>query len=146
MIKFIKNINRLLPNTLEDYNFLESIEEGELVEVKKITKKRTLQQNRALHLFFKMLSDNFNDLGMTFVYRGLKGIELETPYTETLIKETLWKPIQKALFDIESTTELTTEMINKILETLNKFFGEKGIQVNFPSQFDLLVKQLEKEI
>jgi len=142
---FIKSGDKLEPYSIEDTSLISMLNDGDKVKVKKITKKRSLQQNRALHLFFIMVSDNLNDLGITFVYRGLKGQEIETPYTEILVKETLWKPIQKTLFDIESTTELDTEKINKILDILVNFFAEKGISISFPSRFDLLIEQLEKE-
>jgi len=105
---------------------------------------RSLTQNRALHLFFKWLSIEFNMLGITFNYTGLKGTEMETPYTPTLIKETLWKPLQKTLFDIDSTTELETSQINIILDVLIKFFADRSVLISFPNKFDKLKEEMEK--
>lgn len=104
-------------------------------EIKKFVKTRTSQQNKALHLFFTMLADKMNDAGLEFNYQGLRGQELSMPYNVTIIKEYVWKPIQETLFETDSTTKLTTEHINEILDVLTKFFGERGIPVTFPSQF-----------
>lgn len=56
----------------------------------------------------------------------------------------IWRPIQKTLFDIESTTKIDTAMINKILDVLVNFFANKGVQISFPSRFDLMVKEMEE--
>ena len=114
------------------------------VEIKLKRTKRSLSQNSALHLFFNWVSTELNNLGLTFNFNGLKGMELETPYTGLLVKEVVWKPIQMTLFGIESTTELDTEKINKILDVLIFFFAKNGVEIHFPSQFGLLVKELEK--
>ncbi len=96
-------------------------------------KKRTNSQNRALHLYFTHISNEFNDLGMTFNYTGIKGKTIETIYTSHIIKEFVWRPIQMVLFDIKSTTQINTEQINNIIDILSKHFAEKGIEINFPS-------------
>lgn len=114
----------------------------------KITKKRakrTLQQNRALHLFFKHIALNLNAMGITFNYSGLKGSEMEMPYTEYLVKETIWKPIQMTLFEIESTRDLETFHINSILDVLTNFFAKHKVNITFPSQIDLIAKRFEDE-
>ncbi|MBL4703470.1 MAG: hypothetical protein JKY54_03055, partial [Flavobacteriales bacterium] len=49
------------------------------------------------------------------------------------VKEFIWKPIQNALFDIKSTTKLDTKEINEIIDVITKYFGDKGITVDFPS-------------
>jgi len=106
--------------------------------------KRSLSQNSALHLFFQWVSDELNNMGLTFNFNGIKGMELEIPYTSTLVKECLWKPIQITLFDIDSTTKLDNIMINKILDVLIFFFAKNGIEIHFPNKFDLMVKELGK--
>jgi hypothetical protein len=120
------------------------IEKKAKVELKERRPKRSSLQNRALHLLFKQLSDNLNNLGMTFNYTGLKGVNIEIPHTGNLVKEVIWRPIQVALFDIKSTRDIETKHIDTILDVLTKFFAEKGIDIHFPSKFDLIVKELEK--
>ena len=119
--------------------------EGAIIEIKKVSRKRSNQQNRALHLLFDMVSKELNDLGIPFVYYGLKGIELETEWTGLLFKEFTWKPIQKAMFDIESTTKVNTQQIDKIFQSINKFFAERGIEVTFPNRFDYYLKFYEND-
>lgn len=140
----IKHNDRLIPFDNETSVFVSKLEEGDKVLCEKVKKTRSSQQNRALHLFFKMIAENLNKEGITFVYRGLKGQELETQYTEHLVKEMIWRPIQVTLFKVESTTKLDTTMINKILDVLVNFFANKGVQISFPSRFDLMVKEMEE--
>lgn len=115
-------------------------EQNATIEIKKISNKRSSQQNRALHLFFEMAAKELNSIGIPFVYTGLKCIEIETQWTPELFKEMTWKPIQKELFGTTSTTQLKRNEIDPIFETINKFFSERGIQINFPNQFDYFLK------
>lgn len=94
---------------------------------------RTSQQNRALHKFFAIISEQLNEMGMEYHYFGLKGQELTMMYTPTIVKELVWKPIQKALFDIDSTTKLNTKQMNDVIDVLTKFFGERGVEIEFPN-------------
>lgn len=123
------------------YTLEKLISGGKNCELKEIKKKRSLSQNNALYLLFTNIANQLNELGETFNYTGFKGEEMEMPFTMELIKTTLWHPIQKALYNIDSTTELTTEMINNILDVITKFFGNKCIPIVFPSQFELFLKQ-----
>lgn len=112
-------------------------------EVKKITRKRTLSQNSALHLFFTNLADQLNELGEVFNYTGFNGKEMDMMFTPELIKNTLWRPMQISLFEIESTKDIDTNQINKILDIITNFFAKKGIPVSFPNQFELFLKSLK---
>jgi len=44
------------------------------------------------------------------------------------------------MFGTTSTTKLKTDEIDKIFEVINKFFAEKGIEVQFPNRFDAYLK------
>ncbi len=112
-----------------------------LIELKEIKPTRTNLQNRALHLFFNMISDELNNLGLEFRYAGLVSKEIAIPYTWLIVKDRVWRPIQITLFDIESTKEINTEQINKIADVLIKFFGERGISISFPNIQDYLHKK-----
>ena len=100
-------------------------------EIKK--KKRTVSQNAALHLYFQYISDELNELGLTFSYDSIRGLTLETPYTATIVKELVWKPIQSHLFGTDSTTKLDTKQIDQIIMIFSNYFGQKGIEISFPS-------------
>jgi hypothetical protein len=109
------------------------INNSKKVELIQKVDTRTSRQNSALHLFFTMVSDQLNELGMEFKYSGLNDNDFSLRHTPTLVKEFVWKPIQLALFDIESTTKLNTHQMNEIIDVIVKYFGEKGIVLEFPS-------------
>ena len=104
-----------------------------VVELTEKKKQRTLKQNNAIHLYCEMIAEALNDLGWTFRYSGIKGVEMELKYTPTIVKETIWRPIQMALFGKESTTELTTTEVSEISEQIEMFFAKQGIDLPFPS-------------
>ncbi len=106
--------------------------------------KRSTLQNSALHLYFTIISTELTNLGITFNYSGIKGQNYEMPYTSEIVKNFIWKPIQIALFDFESTTKLTTNNINTIVDVITKFFAEKGIQIIFPSIASFMLKETVK--
>jgi hypothetical protein len=105
---------------------------GFKVELKRLKNTRSTDQNSSLHLFFTMISEQLNELGMEYIYFGLKGQEISLTYTPELVKTFFWKPIQLALFETESTTKLTTEQMNRIIDIIIKFFGDKGVVIEFP--------------
>ena len=102
-----------------------------LLEQKRDT--RTTRQNKALHLYYTIIANELNELGHEFRYEGLKGGVIELRYTTNIVKEFIWRPIQIALFDIQSTTKINTKQMNEIIDVLSKYFGERGVLINFPS-------------
>ena len=114
------------------------IKEGKVFEIKQKKVTRTLKQNSALHKFFVIIATELNDLGEEFTYQGLSVDAISTMYTPDIVKNFFWRPIQIALFDIKSTTDLTTRQMNDIIDVIVKFFGEKGVYVEFPNKEQLL--------
>lgn len=101
--------------------------------------KRTNQQNRALHLFFTHLAKELNEAGLD-MRRTLKE-EVAIPWNADTVKDFLWRPIQLAQVQKESTTELSTKDIDAIYDTLTRYLGEKhGVFTEFPSINGLLLK------
>lgn len=105
-------------------------------------KKRTIQQNRALHLYFQMIADALNDAGLD-MKKVLKP-EVDIPWNKTNVKEFLWRPIQKLQLGKKSTKQLTTDEIDKVFDTLNRHIAKFGISVAFPS-IEQLMEQLPSE-
>lgn len=104
-------------------------------------KQRTLRQNRALHKMFGLLAEVLNDSGYD-MRRTLKQ-DVEIPWSTETVKEFLWRPIQNAQLNKESTTELTTKDIDAVFETLNRHLGDKlGVHVPFPSIDEILIQQM----
>lgn len=95
--------------------------------------QRTLQQNKALHQYFTLLAQELNLAGYD-MKRTLKP-SADIPWTPENVKEYLWRPIQEAYVNKESTRELTTKEIDKVYDVLNKHLGETtGVTVVFPSK------------
>ena len=104
---------------------------------------RTGQQNRALHVLFRLVAETLNEHGLD-MRKALKP-EIDIPWTDKAVKEFLWRPVQKAQLNKQSTTELTTVEIDQVFDTLNKYFGERfGLHVPFPS-IDGILLQMEAE-
>lgn len=102
-----------------------------------LPKKRTNQQNKSLHLYCKIVADELNNLGQTWNMAGWFGKSYEVPFSYLIVKENQWKPIQLALFGDESTTQLTTDKINKIVDVLNKHYSDRfGFSVQWPAVED----------
>ena len=96
-------------------------------------KQRTIQQNKSLHLFCDMLAQAFNDAGLD-VQKTLRH-DIEIPWNGTLVKELIWRPVQEAMTDKHSTTELDRIEPSQIYEVLSRHLGEKfGLHVPFPSE------------
>lgn len=106
--------------------------------------KRTTQQNRALHMYFDQLASTLNDAGLD-MRRVLKpGVDI--PWSKDTVKDYLWRPIQQAQLQKDSTTELTTKEIDEVVRTISRHLGQKfGIDVDFPSIETLQQKSLEEK-
>ena len=67
--------------------------------------------------------------------------DVEIDWSPTLIKELIWRKIQKATCDKQSTADLTSEEVILVFDTINRHLGTKfGIHVPFPS-IDGLVEE-----
>jgi len=105
---------------------------------------RTNPQNNALHLWFQQLSDELNEQGC-FANKIIRG-NVEMYWTPVLVKEILWKGIQKTMFGKDSTRKLLkAEEIDKIYDVINKVIAERtGGQVQVPPFPSL--EELEKDV
>lgn len=102
-------------------------------------KIRTTRQNSALHLMFTQLADELTRAGLD-MKKTLKP-EIDIRWTPENVKEYMWRPIQVALLNKKSTTELTTREIDQVFDIICKHLGEKfGITIEFPSIETLINK------
>lgn len=93
------------------------------VKVERKAKQRTLTQNRALHLFCQWLAETLNEAG--YDMRKTLREDVELPWTQAAVKEHLWRPVQKAMTEKRSTTEITTVEPTAIHEVLSRHLGER---------------------
>jgi hypothetical protein len=94
-------------------------------------KKRSIQQNRALHKLFTDLAKECQKKGITVRQLYEKGFDVMV--TKEIFKNDVWRKIQIAMFDKESTKDLTTQEINQIFDVINKEFADWEIHIPFPS-------------
>ena len=94
---------------------------------------RTPLQNRSLHKYCTMLAEELNNSGQD-MRKTLKP-EIEIPWTMESIKNLMFKPIIKAMFDVDSTTDLDTKQISEAYEVLNRHTAQKlGVSVIWPHE------------
>lgn len=96
-------------------------------------KTRTLKQNRAMHQYCEDIARTLNEAGLDMRAVLKPGVEIS--WTKEMVKEYLWKPVQRLKFGSRSTTELTTDQVSKVYEDLNRHLGvEFGEHSPFPSR------------
>ena len=92
---------------------------------------RTKQQNNALHLYCRNLAEALNDAGYD-MKRTIKQ-DVDIPWSDDLVKNFLWRPIQKAVTGKDSTAHLKKEQYNEVYQILNRHLADKfGVSVPFP--------------
>lgn len=109
-----------------------------------VKKMRTDRQNRALHLFFTQLADLLNEVGLD-MRKTLKP-EVEIPWSGSTIKEYVWRPIMRIMTGKESTKEMTTDEVDKILSVVSGLISKKGLSVPFPSIETMMDKLRREEV
>ena len=100
-------------------------------KVERITDKISVSQNAALHKYYEMISHALNEKGITYTVKIVK--EIEHPFTPMAVKEHIIRPIMISMFNKKSTTDLTTQDIDKIIDTITNWLSGLGIEVHFPS-------------
>ena len=93
-----------------------------------------VKQSAALHVFMRLVSLELNKHGFTVQNFFKEGIEI--PFSEELVKEHIWRPMQRAICKKESSQSLTTLETQEIAEYLNLALAERGIHVPWPTAKD----------
>ena len=123
----------LVPYSKEDADMLSALDDAIYqVDIKNMD-TRSLAQNRALHLWCSQIAYTLNSSGM-YVSQVIKA---ETEWNMDKVKENIFKPVVKALYDKNSTTKLDKKEFDKIIDTITLALGTKGITIpEFPSYED----------
>ncbi len=130
--------HRWLVDTKDKMNFFIAFITTQFDDGKKILytikdTTRSDRQNNAMHLWFRQIAQELNDAG--YWVRHPFSDKLEIPFTEILVKETLYKPIIKAMYDKNSTGRLTPQELSNAAEVLVRWLSEnKKVYVPFPQQ------------
>ena len=84
---------------------------------------RTMKQNNGIHAYCGEVAKQMEARGLDMKTVLKEGVPISP--TKELIKEYMWKPIQKALTGKESTTAITKKQVNEVYEYLSKLLAEK---------------------
>lgn len=107
--------------------------DGKDITISVETNTRTTRQNSALHLWFELVAQEMEDSGCDL----RTTIKTEITPTAYMVKELMWKPIQKKLTGKESTSELDTDEISKIYKIMSEAMARSlKINIPFPSEYD----------
>jgi hypothetical protein len=89
-------------------------------------KQRTNSQNRALHLWCELVAQTLNDAGREMVVNVPDKTRKpwEVPWTKTSVKEQIWRPVQIAMTEKESTTEAERIEYNLVYEAISRRFAQ----------------------
>ncbi len=121
---------------LEDYIiFLRSkFEKDKAIKVSvKSAKTRTLTQNSSIHKYCALLAEAFNDAGLDMQKVLAEGTNI--PWSESKVKEDIWRVVQVAALGKESTTKLETNEVSKVYDIVNRHISQTfGIFIPFPSR------------
>lgn len=112
----------------------ELYKEKKYVTIKwKAGKTRTTAQNNALHVYCRLLGEALNDAGLDM--KAVMKPTHDIKWTTELVKEHLWKPMQKYVTDNESTSDASSEDYDLTHKHLSQILSEKfGVYVPFPSR------------
>ena len=127
------------------YGELKKFQEDKMVEVVIRDPVRTSRQNRALHLYFRFIAEALNEKNL-YLSREILKPSYEVEWTPEMVKELLWKPIQKKLANKRSTKRITTKDIEVIKGALEQALAKLGLVVNFPSVESLIHNVPEYEL
>ena len=96
---------------------------------------RTAQQNKSLHSTLRDMASQLNDAGFNFseIMKHIAEKGLKVPYTEENLKQ-LFSAIATAMYNKESTTELTTVEMQEVWKVMANRIGVfTGINVEWHS-------------
>ena len=98
-----------------------------LTEIKPL---RTNSQNRAFRLYWKLLAQELNNNGNSYTSKRGKTLK----FTEHTIEQD-WRERMQEMFNVTSTSDLTTRMINDIYDCMNLDYStDYGVYVPFPDK------------
>lgn len=106
------------------------------------SKQRTPPQNRAIHKWFDMVAEFFNDLGLDMQAVLKPGTEI--PWTRESVKSMIWHPVQVAMFPDAvdkdgkpSTAALEKAHVSQIEQVISRHIAQtQGVELPaFPDRW-----------
>lgn len=109
----------------------------------KAGKQRTLTQNACLHLWLGWLAESLNNAGLDM--RTVMKQDADLPWSTETCKQFLWKPIQRALINRESTTEAERKDYGYIEQVLSNHLQTKFPGIEIPAWPEKRLKAVEEQ-
>ena len=126
VIDSIEEFDRVVDLMREAYIINKSVS----AEIKDET--RTSQQRKAIEVYCSIMAGKLSGSGKDIMTTMKQDACI--PWTQPLFKALVWHPIQLAMFNIKSTTQLSTSQVSKVYEVINRHMGENhGVSMNFPN-------------
>ena len=98
--------------------------------------RRTDQQQKAIEVYCRELSEALNDAGFE-MKKVLAVKQVDIPWSQKTVKEILWRPIQEAMLEKGSTTELDIMEVDKVYRVLDRHISSNfGVSISFPNRED----------
>lgn len=122
----------LVPANAEARELLDTFQEGAYYscDIKNMD-KRTIQQNKSIHLWCKQISDTLNK--ENFFIQDV--IKMNTKWDMLKVKEMIFKPVVKSLYTKDSTTKLKRDEFELVIDTLVRYMAQKGVTLpEFPNR------------
>jgi hypothetical protein len=94
-----------------------------IVEFVTATGTRTPSQNNAMHKWLDQVAHTLNEAG--FDMKTVLKPEVEIDWTKESAKEYLWKPLEKVMFNHDSTTEANRVQYGDVEETIRRHLSQK---------------------
>ena len=134
--KKVKSKKKSVAEMMQDPEILKKAAEGANKD-----QRRTMQQNKAMHLWFQQIADTLNDAGLDM--RKVLKPHIDIPWTKDNVKEFMWRPVQTAVCLKKSTTKLTPKEVTLIFDTFNRHLAKFGVHIPFPSIDEVLWGDLQ---
>jgi len=135
LLQYIKTENGLrlyAPMDAEDAKVC--VKDIIVCDVKGERAKRTLLQSRSIHKYCDMVATLFNAAGLDML-AVLKVKKVSVEWTMLSVKDVLWRSIQRAMFNKESTTQLETHEVSQVHAVMARHLAENfNIDQSFPSR------------
>jgi hypothetical protein len=92
---------------------------------------RTDQQRKAIEVFCRLVSQKFNDCGLSMQMILSKRRNLQ--WTQKSVKDHIWRTVQEALTGKTSTTKLEPKEVSEVYDAINlNILSEEGLSIPFP--------------
>lgn len=113
----------------------EAFEEHHFVKVKYTVGKKDItdKQIHAIYPYLRDVARSLNEHGIDYQHFFKR---FDFRFSEHSVKEHIWIPVQKALYNTEHIRDLERQQVSEIAEILNKKLAELGIFVPFGEEFN----------